>query len=245
MDLTPKFLSSGDCAVTVEFGERISAEAGEAVVALDRAIAAAAIPGIRETVPTYRSILVFFDPLVVRRAGLVEAIAALWPVRPGVAAGRPVAGRRWRVPVAYGGVHGEDLGLVAETHGMSEETVVALHAAVAYRVAMIGFAPGFAYLAGLDPRLETARRREPRRATPPCSVSIGGVQTAVSPPLSLPSGWQLIGRTPVRSFDLSRAQPFLFETGDEIRFERIGAAEYEALEARAAGGEPVAVLEAS
>ncbi|MBX3568665.1 MAG: 5-oxoprolinase subunit PxpB [Rhizobiaceae bacterium] len=233
---TPRFLPSGDCALTVEFDSRISAEASEAVVALDRAIAAAAISGVRETVPTYRSLLVFFDPPTIRRAALVSAIAALWPV----GEQGKTAGRRWRIPVAFGGAHGEDLPLVAETHGLSEAAVVEIYLSSAYRVAMIGFAPGFAYLSGLDPRLETGRRTEPRRATPPRSVSIGGVQTAISPPLSLPSGWQMIGRTPVRSFDLSRRVPFLFEAGDDIRFERVDAAEYDALDQRAAAGEPVA-----
>lgn len=233
---TPRFLPSGDCALTVEFDSRISAEASEAVVALDRAIAAAAISGVRETVPTYRSLLVFFDPPTIRRAALVSTIAALWPVRAGAKSVR----RRWRVPVVLGGLHGEDLPLVAQTNGLTEEAVAGIYLATPYRVAMIGFAPGFAYLSGLDPRLETGRRAEPRRATPPCSVSIGGVQTAISPPLSLPSGWQMIGRTPVRSFDLAREVPFLFEAGDDIRFERVDAAEYDALERRAAAGEPVA-----
>jgi len=236
---TWKYLPSGDRALTVEFDERISAEASAAVVALDHAIAAAAIPGIVETVPTYRSLLVFFDPVVIRRSALVEAIAGLWPV----GASSATAPRRWRIPAVFGGLHGEDLGLVAQTSGLSEEAVIEIYTATVYRVAMIGFAPGFAYLSGLDPRLEIGRRKEPRRATPPCNVSMGGVQTAVSPPLSLPSGWQLIGRTSVRSFDLARNRPFLFEPGDELRFERVSTDEHLSLEARAAAGEPIARLE--
>jgi len=236
-----RFLASGDCALTVELGDRIDPAISAAVIALDRAIAEAAVAGIGDVVPTYRSLLVFFDPVVLPRRRLIERIKALWPP----VGAEAVPRRRWRVPVAYGGAHGVDIGFVAETHGISEARVAELHAAATYRVAMIGFAPGYTYLAGLDPALATSRRAEPRRTTPPGTVAIGGVQTAIAPPLALPSGWHLIGRTPVRSFDPARAQPVLFEAGDEIAFEPIDAAAFEALAARAASGDPVALCEAA
>lgn len=236
-----RFLASGDRALTVELGDRIDPTISAAVIALDRAIAEAAIAGVGEVVPTYRSLLVFFDPLTLPRHRLIERIAALWPPVGTETAPR----RRWRVPVAYGGRHGADIGFVAETHGITEARVAELHTAAAYRVAMIGFAPGYTYLAGLDPALATSRRAEPRRTTPPGTVAIGGAQTAIAPPLALPSGWHLIGRTPVRSFDPARHRPVLFEAGDEIAFEAIDAAEFDALAERAATGDPVAVCEAA
>lgn len=236
-----RFLASGDCGLTVQLGETMDPGIAERVAALDAAIAAAGIAGIGETVPTYRSILVVFDPVVVSRAALTRAIAELWPPPPGETRRR----RRWRIPVAYGGEEGEDLAALAAGHRLSQEEVVALHLAPAYRVAMIGFSPGFAYLLGLDPRIATDRRTDPRPATPPGSVSIGGVQTGIGPPLTLPSGWQLIGRTPVRSYDPARPAPFLFDAGDEIRFARVDAAEYHRLSDRAAAGELIAVDEAA
>ncbi len=234
-----KFLINGDTAVTAELGTKIDPEISRDVFALDRAIADASIAGLVAAVPTYRSVTLHYDPMVIRRGDLIRAVEACWEKRKSSSIRR----RRWTVPVAYGGEMGADLGLVASLHGISEEEVVRRHAEPRYSVSMIGFAPGFAYLAGLDASLETSRRQEPRRAIPPSSVSIGGIQTAFSPPLSLPSGWQLIGRAPIRSFDLSRDPPFLFEAGDEIRFAATSHAEFEALDSRAAAGERIAVLE--
>lgn len=147
------------------------------------------------------------------------------------------------MPVHYGGAHGADLDDLAAGAGLSPEAVIALHSGRDYRVYMIGFAPGFAYLGGLDPRLHASRRTDPRLKTPAGSVSIGGNQTGVSPPLELPSGWQLIGRTPARSYDPARAEPFLFAAGDLIRFEPIDRAAFDALSEAARAGETVATLE--
>src|SRR3546814_3176463 len=119
----------------------------------------------------------------------------------------------WRIPVAYGGAYGMDLEHIAERHGLTPERVVDLHGAAEYRVYMIGFAPGFSYLGGLDERLHTPRRTEPRLRTPAGSVSIGGMPAAVSS-VEVPSGWHMPGRTPVRTFDLRRDQPSLFAVGD-------------------------------
>jgi 5-oxoprolinase (ATP-hydrolysing) subunit B len=238
--LAPRFLNAGDAGLVVEFGDEISEAINQRVVALDEALAARALAGIRETVPTYRSLLVQFDPLVVTRATLRDEISALLP--PDRAARKSHS--LWRVPVLYGGASGADLDTVAETHGLTTSEVVRLHTSPDYRVYMIGFAPGFAYLGGLPEALHTSRRHDPRPRTPPRSISIGGVQTAVSPPMEVPSGWHLLGQTPVRSYDPRRAErPFLFAAGDRIRFHAISPTEYETMSAAAEAGEDVATRE--
>lgn len=238
--LLPRFLDSGDGGLTVEFGDAIDERTNRAVVALADALDARALPGVVEVVPTYRSLLVMFDPVALPRRRLVAAIAALWP--PPDEAARPATA--WRVPVRYGGEHGADLAAVAALHGLTEAEVVRLHAGARYRVHMIGFAPGFSYLGGLPEPLHTDRRHDPRLKVPPRSVSIGGRQAAVGPPLEIPSGWHLLGQTPVRSYDPRRAErPFLFSPGDLITFEAVGAKDYAALCRAAETGDPVAVRE--
>lgn len=152
--------------------------------------------------------------------------------------------RRWRIPVLYGGASGEDLETVAALHGLTTDEVVDLHTGADYRVYMIGFMPGFAYLGGLPEAVHTSRRTNPRQKTPPRSISIGGRQAAVSPPIEVPSGWHLLGQTPVRVYDPRRAeQPFLLKSGDRVRFERIGQTEYDRLCQAAENGEIIAGLE--
>lgn len=236
----PRLLDAGDGGLVVELGSDIDEAVNRRVIGLGEALDALALPGVQEVVPTYRSLLILFDPLEMPRARLREHVLALWP--PPAAGGRKHA--RWRVPVLYGGEHGADLEEVARRHGLTPEAVVALHAGAEYRVYMIGFAPGFAYLGGLPAAIHTSRRSDPRPRTPPRSVSIGGQQSAVSPPLEIPSGWHLLGQTPVRSYDPRRAEkPFLFEAGDTIRFAPIAAEEYRALCAAAEAGVEVAVRE--
>jgi KipI family sensor histidine kinase inhibitor len=235
-----RLLDAGEAGLVVELGQDVDEGVNARVIALAAALEALVLPGLVEVVPTYRSALILFDSVVLPRSRLREAVLALIPAA--------VAGterrRLWRVPVAYGGDHGVDLDEVARHHGLTTDEVVRLHAGATYRVYMIGFAPGFAYLGGLPDAIHTSRRVDPRPRTPPRSVSIGGRQTAVSPPLGLPSGWRLIGRTPVRSYDPRRTErPFLFEAGDMIRFEPIGEASFERLSALAEAGEVVAEAE--
>jgi len=216
----------------VEFGCQIDKYLNDRVLALDAALGKAAIPGLVETVPTYRSLLVCYDPIATDIDDLKQRIPALSEG----AADEPRRVRRWRVPVVYGDAFGPDLEAVAERHGMTPDEVIALHAGAIYRVYMIGFMPGFAYLGGLDARLETPRRLQPRLKTPAQSVSIGGAQAAVSS-VEAPSGWHLLGRTPARSFMPGRDPGFLFAAGDEIRFEPIPPKDWDGLDAAAARGE--------
>jgi KipI family sensor histidine kinase inhibitor len=234
-----RVLQAGDQALVVEFGDAIDARLNRLVQALDRRVAAAGIEGVIEAVPTYRSLMIVYDPLRIGAAALRKRIEKLVPR----SAETDAPTRRWSIPVAYGGAHGLDLEDVARAHGLSSGEVIALHSGAEYRVYMIGFSPGLAYLGGLPERLHTPRRTSPRLKVPPSSVALGGIQAAVFS-VEIPSGWHLLGRTPERLFDLRRAQPFLLSAGDRVQFRPISHAEYERLAAITERGEIVAECEA-
>jgi KipI family sensor histidine kinase inhibitor len=217
-----RLLPAGEAALLVELGDTIDPDLNEAVHRLDAAINRAAPDGLIETVPTYRSILVSFDPTRTTAAALSSEISAL-----GARGGEAVAvkRRRWFVPVCFGGEYGEDLAAVAERAGLSPDAVVDLHCAADYRVYMLGFSPGFAYLGGLPEKLHQPRRENPRSVTPAGSFMQGGSQAALSP-VAMPSGWHLIGRTPLRLFDPGRSQPFLLAPGDRVRMIAINGKDY-------------------
>jgi len=238
--ISPRILPSGDTALTVEFGRIIDAAINRQVLALDRNLTEAAIIGVVESVPTYRSLLVHYDPVQIGFSELSEKLLALaqLPVPPESSV------RRWRVPVVYGGEYGVDLDDVARAHNISTSDVIAKHTGSEYRVAMIGFTPGFAYLSGLDPSLATPRRENPRTQTPAGTISIGGVQACVQC-LAAPSGWHLLGRTPVRTFHPHRDPVFLMEPGDAVKFYAIDAKEFDVLDRAAERGETIAELSAS
>jgi KipI family sensor histidine kinase inhibitor len=232
---TPRILPCGDSALTVEFGDEIRPDLNGLVLALDDLLRTHSPPGILETVPTYRSLTVQFDPA----ATDYDALLAFLDQATHNLAPRSATGRRWRVPAVYGGEFGIDLEAVAETHGLSVSQLIELHAGAVYRIYMIGFLPGFAYLGGLDPRIATSRRVHPRAKIPAGSVMIGGAQAGLAP-MDMPSGWHLLGRTPARSYAPERDPAFLFGAGDEIVFEPVDSSRWEALEKAALAGEPVA-----
>ena len=236
----PRLLPSGDSAITVEFSRNIDDTANRLVLALDRILAQEPVPGVTETVPTYRSLLVHYDPLRIAFDALSEKLLEL-AQRPVPSATRS---RCWRIPVLYGGEHGIDLEDVAKSLGTTADDIVARHAAGDYRVAMIGFTPGWSYLSGLAPSLQMPRRQNPRLLTPAGTVSIGGVQTGVQC-LAGPSGWHLLGRTPVRTYQLHREPTFLLEPGDAVTFAAIDAKTFEEQDRAAEAGEIVAELIAS
>ena len=235
--LRPRLLPCGDTAFTIEFGDRIDSDLNAAVLALDARLAEAALPGVVETVPTYRSLTVHLDPVAADPAELGKTILAL--AKSGLTP--PKQRRTWRIPVVYGGQFGADLDAVAAHHGLTPAQVIERHAGAEYRVAMIGFLPGYAYLSGLDPSLAQSRRPSPRPVTPAGTISIGGEQALVAS-IAAPSGWHLLGRTPVRTFMPGRDPIFLLEPGDGVRFEPVEARRWKRLDRAAAAGEPVAEL---
>ena len=233
----PRLLPSGDSAITVEFSRHIDDDANRRVLALDQAIANAPIAGVSETVPTYRSLLVHYDSTQIDFDTLGKKLLALT----GRSLPKIEKARHWRVPVAYGGEHGIDLEDVAKALGTTADEIVARHIAGDYRVAMIGFSPGWSYLSGLDKTLHRSRRENPRLLTPAGTISIGGVQTGIQC-LAGPSGWHLLGRTPVRTYQLHRDPIFLLEPGDQVKFYEIDAKTFAEQERAAEHGEIIAEL---
>jgi 5-oxoprolinase (ATP-hydrolysing) subunit B len=236
----PRLLPSGDSAVTVEFSRDIDDDANRRVLALDLAMAAEPVVGVTETVPTYRSLLVHYDPVLIGFDELGENLLAL-AQRPVPAA---VKTRRWRIPVVYGGEHGIDLEDVAKALDSTPDEIVARHVAGDYRVAMIGFTPGWSYLSGLTNSLHMARRQNPRLLTPAGTISIGGVQTGIQC-LAGPSGWHLLGRTAVRTYQLHRDPIFLLEPGDNVVFTPVDARTFAEQDRAAEAGEVIAELVAA
>lgn len=231
----PRVRPCGDAALTIELGSDIDAGLNARVLALDAAVAQEAPAGVVETIPTYRSLFVSYDPLRLDYATLTDWLLGL--ARGPLEAGK--AGRHWRFPVTYGGAFGEDMAFVAGKTGLSEADVARRHAAGHYRVYMMGFMPGFTYLGGLDPALSLSRRDNPRLVSPAGTISIGGIQTGIQCLVS-PTGWHLIGRTPARTYDPQRRQVFFLEPGDSVSFRAVGPEDFAALERRAEAGELVA-----
>jgi KipI family sensor histidine kinase inhibitor len=218
-----RILQAGDSAVTVEFDERIDPAINARAIALAESLTAQPLEGVRDVVPTYRSVAVYFDPARTDLPRLITTLEreAVKP-QPPVNADQPVV----RIPVCYGGPFGPDLEGMAAIAGMSEEEFVGCHVAVRYRVFMLGYVPGFAYLGTVDSRIAVPRLKTPRVRVPRGAVGIAGTQTGIYPS-ETPGGWQILGRTPIRMFDLSRRQPFLLRPGNSVEFYRIAADEFE------------------
>lgn len=223
---TVRMLAAGEQGLVVEFGNAIDPAVNARVHRLVRALAARGLEGVIETVPTYRSLLVLFDPLVLPRVRLVPEVEALLAAEAPAVEGAPGAGGDTvELPVVYGGEFGPDLAFVARHNGLSTEEVIAIHSSSSYLVYMLGFTPGFPYLGGMSSRLAAPRLSSPRGKVPPGSVGIAGSQTGVYP-LESPGGWRLIGRTPLRLFDLEGERPFLLAPGDVVRFRPVDEEEY-------------------
>jgi len=233
----------GDSALVVRVRERFEDAPEETLDEVLRAfhrIRNAAIPGVIELAPAYTSVAVFFDPITVAKA--IETPGELFDlfverIRAAVAAGADsgscrrtarFGGRLVEIPVCYDPEFALDIDNVARRANISPNEVIRLHSAAEYRVACIGFVPGFPFLAGLPKKLATPRREVPRKEIPAGSVGIGGAQTGIYP-LRSPGGWNLIGRTPLRLFDPKKNPPALLRAGERVRFRKITRDEFESL----------------
>jgi KipI family sensor histidine kinase inhibitor len=220
---TTRYAPLGDSALLVEFGDTISLEANHKVTALDVAVQDAEILGVKELVPTYRSLLVRYDPSKVSYEQLAFCIKDLEQTpQPDKEADRRIID----VPVVYGGQYGPDLGCVAQRHGLSKEQVSKLHSEREYRVYMIGFVAGFPYLGEVADKIATPRLETPRLKVPAGSVGIAERQTGIYP-CEAPGGWQIIGRTPLKLFDIHWKPPALLKPGDKVRFKPIDETEFQ------------------
>ncbi len=226
-----RFLSAGDTAMVVEFGDRIDRALSDRVLRLGARVRAVEVPGVVETVPTYRSLMVHYDPMVTDSVALRKNVEALLDDNAADAG----ATRLWRVPACYEASHAPDLAEVAERTGLSVDEVIRLHTETLFHIYMIGFVPGYPYMGDLPEALMLPRRVDPRIRVPAGSIAIASNMTAIYP-LESPGGWHLIGTTPIRLFDEALERPALFSPGDKVRFEPVTAAQFDAIrEATAAG----------
>lgn len=224
----------GDCALLISFGAGMNPELNALALAAAESLRLAALPGLRDIAPAYASVCVHYDPCAWTDAARAQSAYACIAARIGAIVDNvqpmqaAAAADVVEIPVCYGGAFGEDLGALAAHAGLPEGEVIRRHAAAEYRVAMLGFAPGFAYLLGLEAALHAPRRASPRTHVPAGSVAIGGSQTGIYP-RELPGGWLLIGRTPAKLFDPARDPPALLAPGARLRFRAIDADEFTAM----------------
>lgn len=227
-----KFLLTGDTSLSVEFGNEISTAINARIRAFNIALSKSGIAGIVETVPTYRSLMVHYDPAVIRYEALTAGMKKLLSKLDDI---EIPPSDVLEVPVLYGGEMGPDLAFVAEHANKTPEEVIRIHSEPEYLIYMLGFTPGFTYLGGMDKGIATPRLSTPRVLIPGGSVGIAGEQTGVYP-IDSPGGWQLIGRTPLKMYDADRETPILPVAGGYIKFNPITEAEFEKIAAEVEAG---------
>ena len=232
---TARIREAGDSALIADLGDVIDASINWRAINLAAQVRAARLTGVRDVVPTFRSVAVFFDPLRTDE----EALRVLLQTPPRDDAASP-DGATVQIPVEYGGDAGPDLDAVAAAAGLAPAEVVSRHAAREYRVFMVGFLPGFAYLGEVDPSIAAPRHASPRLRVPAGSVGIAGQQTGVYPQAS-PGGWQILGRTTTRPFDSGRIPASLLRPGDRVRFVPASAGSLGSFDAAWAPAVPTAV----
>lgn len=217
-----RFSSCGDAAFTVELGGKPNLLLTRSLAALHETLRRSRPPGFIESVPGLTSLTLLFDPDVTDRAALEQEVQRCI-ARSSASFSRA---REWHVPVCYEGEFSPDLAEVAQACRLTEDQVIAAHTSRSYVVYLLGFSPGFPYLGDIDEALSLPRRAVPRPRVPAGSVAIATQYTAIYPQ-ETPGGWHIIGRTPVRLFDLDANPPALVAPGDSVRFYAVGASEYE------------------
>jgi inhibitor of KinA len=227
-----RFLNAGDTAIIVEFGDRIDRALSDRVLRLAGTVRTANLPGVVEAVPTFRSLMVHYDPLQTDHASLERELSMLLQDD----GGSPGEARLWRIPACYESTHAPDLQDVAQRTRLTIAEVIRLHTQTLFHVYMIGFVPGHPYMGDLPPALMLPRRADPRVRVPAGSIAIASSMTVIYP-LESPGGWHLIGATPIRLFDAGWPRPALFSPGDKVRFEPIGASQFEAIRQANATGD--------
>jgi inhibitor of KinA len=219
----PVYRIAGDRGLLLELGDGIDPHVNRAVRKMSLAIEREGIPGILEVIPTYRSILLVYDPMRIRPHEIRRIVSQLDLATSEATLPPP---RKVEIPVCYGGEFGPDMEFVASYTGLTVEEVIEIHSAPLYQIYMMGFTPGFPFLGGLPQVLATPRLPTPRVQVPAGSVAIAANQTGIYP-IASPGGWRLIGRTPLRLFFPERAEPFLYRPGDFIKFRPITPEEFQ------------------
>lgn len=235
-----EYIPLGEAAILVEFGKAINLEIHRKVKALADYLDNNSFCGMIEYVAAFSSITVFYDPLAVKRSNsrmkqvadqsAFEIVAAILKnLVDQLDCSTKNNPKIIEIPVCYGGEFGPDLEVVASHNQLDIDEVIHIHSSGEYLVYMIGFAPGFPYLGGLDERISTPRRQSPRTTIPARTVGIAGMQTGVYP-IATPGGWQLIGRTPIELFRPKQHPPSLLQAGDLVKFKPISLQEYQEYE---------------
>lgn len=217
-----RILTAGDSALLIEFGKEINPETNRKITAIVQLMREQHIEGIVDVIPAFCSLLINYDSRVLSYEELKERMENLLKMETKTETTRK---RIFEIPVCYGGEYGPDIDNIAEHAGLSVNEVIKIHSSKDYLIYMLGFLPGFTYLGGLDERIHTPRLASPRLTIRAGSVGIGGSQTGIYP-LDSPGGWQLMGLTPVRTYDPERQTPILVEAGDYIRFIPIDEEEF-------------------
>jgi len=218
----PRYLPAGDEGLLVEFGNEIHPDTHNRVYGMAQAVEEAHIQGIEEIIPSYCSLLVVYDPLLISFGDLTDQLKG---IEKNLSHLKIPEHRRVEIPTLYGGEFGPDLDFVATHHGLTPEEVIRIHSSQDYLVYMLGFTPGFAYLGGNLEKIATPRLKTPRVVVPAGSVGIAESQTGIYP-IESPGGWQIIGRTPLKLFNPIQPPHFLLAAGDMVRFAPIHEKQY-------------------
>lgn len=226
--MKPTISPVGDCAISIDFGQVIDPKINRHIRQTIERIQELKLDGITELVPTYCSLLIQYDAMLYSYSDICNLMDPL--LEPSATDDANERVTVVEIPTVYGGEFGPDLGFVASHNNLSEDEVVSIHSGTDYLVYMLGFIPGFTYLGGMDPRIATPRLSSPRTLIPAGSVGIAGEQTGTYPSDS-PGGWQIIGRTPVTMYDMSKEQAALLSAGDYVRYVPIDEAEYNRIKA--------------
>jgi len=224
----PLFRIAGDRGLLVEYGDAIDPVVNKKVRSMAMAMEKETLTGVRETIPTYRSLLIIYDPATTNPTKLQKEILDFEELLSQIEVPPPDT---VEIPVCYGGKFGPDIRFVAEHNSITEDDVVRIHSGAEYHIYMIGFTPGFPFLGGLPKVLHTPRLETPRSFVPERSVGIANNQTGIYP-LASPGGWQLIGKTPLKLFAPEHSNPFIYKVGDRIKFKPISAEDYARLAGR-------------
>lgn len=227
-----KILTAGDSSLLIQFGQEISPEINAQITAFVHLMREQHLEGVTDVIPAFTSLLINYDPRVIDYRKLKRRLEKLLKLE---VSKKASSSRIFEIPVCYGGEYGPDLGNIAEHAGLSEEEVIEIHSSRDYLIYMLGFLPGFTYLGGLDERIHTPRLANPRIKINAGSVGIGGSQTGIYP-LDSPGGWQLMGMTPVKTYDPGRENPILVEAGDYIRFVPVDEQEYKRIKEQVDSG---------
>jgi len=217
-----RFRTAGDRGLLVEYGDIIDPDVNNKVRSMTMVMEQSSPEGVTEVIPTYRSLLIVYDPSITHPAELQKTLKTLEARLDDIKIPPPDT---VEIPVCYGGEFGPDIAVVAQTHNLTVAEVIELHCRPEYLIYMVGFTPGFPFLGGLSEKLHTPRLETPRTFVPEGSVGIANNQTGIYPVAS-PGGWRLIGRTPVKLFAPGRRNPFLYQAGDRIKFSPISSQEY-------------------